>query len=419
MIAADAEVPRVSGSPSERNAEAQAVARLQERAPHDQLVLKDRALDVAAEGITIADARSPDRPLIYANEGFERVTGYAVTEVLGRNCRFLQGPDTDPAAVAEIRAAITDERECLVEILNYRRDGTTFWNRLSITPVRDDLGQVTHFIGIQSDVSARREAEHALRRAKEALEHDLQLAARVQHALLPPADLQVGGLHIARAFHPCTDLAGDAVGVVAFPHGPVGLYLLDVSGHGVGAALLSFTLNHMLSPSAEGALLVEETTAGPTFVPPSRVAERLNRQFPMDRTRQYFTFVYGVFDESSGRLQYVMAGHPAPILLPRAGTPAPLQGGGLPIGMIEHATYGDEVVNLEPGDRLYFYTDGAIEALDASEREFGYERLMAEIDRQRARPLRAGLDTIADLVRDWSRGQLRDDVTLLAIERCT
>jgi sigma-B regulation protein RsbU (phosphoserine phosphatase) len=87
--------------------------------------------------------------------------------------------------------------------------------------------------------------------------------------------------------------------------------------------------------------------------------------------------------------------------------------------MIEHATYGDEVVNLEPGDRLYFYTDGAIEALDASEREFGYERLMAEIDRQRARPLRAGLDTIADLVRDWSRGQLRDDVTLLAIERCT
>ena len=98
-------------------------ARLQERALEDQLALKDRALDVAAEGITIADARLPDRPLIYANEGFERVTGYAVAEVVGRNCRFLQGAGTDPAAVAE-------QRECVVEILNYQRDGTTSWNRL-------------------------------------------------------------------------------------------------------------------------------------------------------------------------------------------------------------------------------------------------------------------------------------------------
>jgi sigma-B regulation protein RsbU (phosphoserine phosphatase) len=407
----------VSPEPSEQNAESSAAARLQERAPADQLTLKDRALDVAAEGITIADARLPDRPLIYANEGFEHMTGYSVAEVLGRNCRFLQGPGSDPTAVAEIRAAVAGQRECVVELLNYRRDGTTFWNRLSITPVRNDLGEVTHFIGIQSDVTARREAEHGLRRAKEALEHDLQLAARVQQALLPPVELQLGGLRIARAFHPCTDLAGDAVGVVAFPHGQVGLYVLDVSGHGVGAALLSFTLNHMLSPSVEGALLIEETADGLSVVPPSRVAERLNRQFPMDRTQQYFTFVYGVFDASRGRFQYVIAGHPSPIFLPRTGPPAPLHGGGLPIGMIEHATYDDETVTLQPGDRLCFYTDGVIEALDASEQEFGSERLMAEVDRQRDRPLRAGLDHVADLVRDWSEGHLRDDVSLLAIER--
>ena len=408
----------MSPEPSEQNAESSATARLHERALADQLALKDRALDVAAEGITIADARLPDRPLIYANEGFERMTGYSVAEVLGRNCRFLQGPASDAAAVAEIRAAVAEQRECVVEILNYRRDGTTFWNRLSITPVRNDLGEVTHYIGIQSDVSARRQAEHGLRRAKEVLEHDLHLAARVQQALLPPVELQMGGLRVARAFHPCTDLAGDAVGVVAFPHGPVGLYLLDVSGHGVGAALLSFTLNHLLSPSAEGGLLLEETAAGLSVVPPSRVAERLNRQFPMDRTGQYFTFVYGVFDASSGRFQYAMAGHPAPILLPRAGTPTPLPGGGLPIGMIEHATYDDEAVILHPGDRLYFYTDGVVEALDASEQEFGSDRLMAEVDRQRGRPLRAGLDVVADLVRDWSGGRPRDDVSLLATERC-
>jgi sigma-B regulation protein RsbU (phosphoserine phosphatase) len=147
------------------------------------------------------------------------------------------------------------------------------------------------------------------------------------------------------------------------------------------------------------------------------VAERLNRQFPMDRTRQYFTFVYGVFDGSQGRIDYVLAGHPAPILLPRTGPPAPLPGRGLPIGMIENATFDDETAILQPGDRLYFYTDGVVEALDASDQEFGSVRLMAEVDRLRDRPLREGLDHVANLVQDWSQGQLRDDVSLLAVER--
>lgn len=392
-------------------------ARLHERAPLDQLALKDRALDVAAEGVTIADARLPDRPLIYVNEGFERVTGYPATEVLGRNCRFLQGRDTDPAAIAEIRAAVTGERECVVEILNYRRDGTPFWNRLSITPVRDERGEVTHFIGIQSDVSARRAAEEGLRQAKVALEDEVRLAARVQQSLLPPPEMHLPGLRVARAFHPCTDLAGDGMGVFPLPSGSVGLYLLDVSGHGVGAALLSFTLNHLLSPSREGPLLVEDAGDGPATVSPARLAGRLNRQFPMERTRQYFTLVYGAYDGSDGRFRYVVAGHPSPILLRRNEAPAELPGRGLPIGMIESASYRDEAVSLAPGDRIYFYTDGVTEALDASEVEFGPARLMAEIDRTRELPLGEGLERVADAVRNWSDGGPGDDVSLLAIER--
>ena len=344
-------------------------------------------------------------------------TGVAVEEVLGRNCRFLQGPGTDPVAVAEIRAAVAEHRECVVEILNHRKDGTTFWNRLSITPVRDDAGDVTHYIGVQSDVTARREAEQLLRRTTEALEQDLRLAARIQQALLPPPEVSLRDYRIAHAFRPCTNLAGDAVGIVPLPHRQVGLYILDVSGHGVGAALLSFTLNHLLSPSIEGALLAEETPAGPDVVAPSRVAERLNRQFPMDRTRQYFTLVYGILDESSGRFRYVMAGHPTPVILARDAPPTPLDGSGLPIGMIEHARFEDEVVTLRVGDRLYFYTDGVIEALDAAECDFGYARLLDEIVRHRDRPLREGLDLIAEAVRDWSGGHVRDDVSLLAIER--
>lgn len=381
------------------------------------LALKDRALDVAAEGITIADARLPDRPLIYANEGFERMTGYAIAEVMGRNCRFLQGPGTDPAATAEIRAALTECRACVVEILNYRKDGTTFWNRLSITPVRDGAGQVTHFIGIQSDVTARRLAEDGLRASKESLEQDLRLAARVQQALLPPPEFETGALGVARAFHPCDDLAGDAVGVVPLTPDRVAIYVLDVSGHGVGAALLSFTLTHLLSPAVGGALLTEDSGAGPVVIPPARVAERLNRQFPMDRTRQYFTLVYGVIEPHTGRFEYVTAGHPSPVLLPNGGAPRPVEGAGLPIGMLEDATYANASLTLAPGDRLYFYTDGAIEALDAGEAEFGLPRLLDTILRARNLPLRSGLEEVAAQVKAWCGGRLRDDVSLLAVER--
>jgi serine phosphatase RsbU (regulator of sigma subunit) len=173
----------------------------------------------------------------------------------------------------------------------------------------------------------------------------------------------------------------------------------------------------MLTPTSEGALLSEDTGRGPGVVAPCRVAERLNRQFPMDRTRQYFTLVYGVYDPAHSRFRYVMAGHPAPIALPRNGPAAPLQGRGLPIGMIADATFDDEAVILEPGDRLYFYTDGVIEALDAAEQEFGHVRLMAEIERLRNHPLRHGLDVIAETVVGWSGGRQSDDVSLLAIER--
>lgn len=383
----------------------------------DWLSLKDRALAVAAEGVTIADARSPGRPLIYVNEGFERMTGYPVAEALGRNCQFLQGPGTDVAAVTEIRTALIESSECLVEILNYRKNGTTFWNRLSITPVRAASGEVTHFIGIQSDVTVRRQAEDGLRRAKEALEHDLRLAARVQHALLPPPEVQVGGLRIAHAFHPCDDLAGDSVGIVPLADNRLGLYVLDVSGHGVGAALLSFTLTHLLSPAVDGSLVTGPHGAASGIVRPARVAEQLNRQFPMDRTRQYFTLVYGLIDPSSGRFQYVVAGHPVPVVLPRVGPPITVDGAGLPIGMIEEATFTDETLTLAPGDRLYFYTDGVIEAMNGAEEAFGHARLLEEIARWRNHPLRAGLDFVAAAVRDWSDGPLKDDVSLLAVER--
>jgi len=134
------------------------------------LRVKNRAMDTAPIGITIADATEPDEPLIYVNDQFESLTGYTKAEVIGRNCRFLQGEDTDPEAVTTIRDAIEAEEPVSVELRNYRKDGTGFWNHVTIAPIRDADGDVTQYVGFQEDVTDRTERERTLRRFRRAIE---------------------------------------------------------------------------------------------------------------------------------------------------------------------------------------------------------------------------------------------------------
>jgi len=271
-----------------------------ERVEPVPLGLKDRALAAAAEGITISDPSLPDNPLIYVNSGFERITGYPAAAVLGKNCRFLQGPDTDPEAAAIIRQAVIEETECTVEILNYRRDGSSFWNRLSITPVRDGRGRVTNFIGVQSDVTARRNAEEGLRLANDRMKNNLLAAAKVQQAMLPRTGPEAPGWEFAWRYQPCDELAGDTLNCFRLDETHIGLYIIDVSGHGAAASLLSAALSRTLLPLPGQSVLYTTSPTEPsgrTITPPQIVAERLNRQFPFDdRTGQFFTMVYGVLD---------------------------------------------------------------------------------------------------------------------------
>jgi PAS domain S-box-containing protein len=118
-----------------------------------ELELKNRAMDEAPVGIVITDPAQDDNPIIYANERFQQLTGYAEDEILGRNCRFLQGEDTDPEPVATMREAVDNQEPVTVELRNYRNDGAEFWTRVSIAPVKNDDGNVTHFVGFQQDVT--------------------------------------------------------------------------------------------------------------------------------------------------------------------------------------------------------------------------------------------------------------------------
>lgn len=116
-------------------------------------------VNASNDGIVVAEQEGDDNILIYVNPAFEALTGYSADEILYQDCRFLQGDDRDQEALRQLRDAIRAGQPCQVTLRNYRKDGSLFWNELSVTPVLNEADQLTYFIGIQKDVTARVEAE--------------------------------------------------------------------------------------------------------------------------------------------------------------------------------------------------------------------------------------------------------------------
>ncbi len=139
------------------------------------LRLKTQAIEESSIGITIGDANDPETPIVYANRGFETLTGYPMPEVHGRNCRFLQGEATDEETVDEIRRAVDAEESIRTEILNYRANGTPFWNELTIAPVMDpETREITHYVGLQKDVTAKKRRDRLIEVLDRVLRHNLR-----------------------------------------------------------------------------------------------------------------------------------------------------------------------------------------------------------------------------------------------------
>ena len=149
--------------------------------------LLDRAVAASSNGIVITDPKMPDNPIIYVNPAFEEISGYTAEEVRGRNCRFLQGGYHEQPALDELREALTEERECRVVLRNYRKDGTPFWNELYVSPVHDEDGLLTNFVGVQNDITERRRIEEVLRESEE------RFRATFEHAAVGAAHVGIDG----------------------------------------------------------------------------------------------------------------------------------------------------------------------------------------------------------------------------------
>lgn len=374
-------------------------------------------LDTAVDGIITIDE---NRIIISVNAAVEKMFGYCQEELIGRNVDVLMPEpfhtEHDTYVQNYLRSGVTKIIGIGREVRGKRKDGSVFPMELAVsesTVVNQRL-----FTGIIRDITERKEVEEKLQDAYQLIRSDLEAAATIQKNLLPGASI-LGSVRFDWLFIPSSFVAGDIFNYFHIDEGVTGFYLLDVSGHGVPAAMLSVSMNWMLSNMLQNGGNGQSKLSRHQMTSPSQVLDRLNTIFGESRTAgQYITMIYGVLDCNSNRLTMSQAGLPAPVYCSAAGVSSIIGSGGFPIGLIPDATYEDEAIDFYPGDRLFLYSDGITECCNAEAIQFSDERLVALTETGAGQKLDNLLGKIEATLYAW-RGEnaFDDDVTLLAIER--
>ncbi len=326
----------------------------------DELRVRDRAIEAASVGIDIADANHSLWPAIYVNPALCKISGFTRNELIGRNVlELVCGRDYAPAILEQLRQAVAEGREASEVLRCYTPRGEPFWDEVTISPVKDEEGQIGHVIEIHNDITERRRAE--------AERHALEIARHIQQSLLPAQPLHAFGLEVAGLCVPATQVGGDYFDYFTTACG-IDAVVADVSGHSVGAALIM----------AEARSILKVEVCGPVCIGVAELLAVLNDVLfeDLDRAELFITLFYVRYDVQSGRLAYANAGHNRPLLIRNGETTCTqLDSDGLILGVQKGETFEEKSLSLAPGDRLLLYTDGIVEAQNPAGEFYGLNRL--------------------------------------------
>lgn len=263
------------------------------------------------------------------------------------------------------------------------------------------------------------DANESLLRKQKRLDDDLRAAALIQHSLIPSKPPAMRSVAMAWRFLPCHHIGGDLFNVHRLDPRTVGVYLLDVSGHGVPAAMVTVSVSQSLVPQAGITKRIIGSGPGARYeiTQPGEVLKRLDDTYPLDRFSRHFTICYLLLDAETGAVRYSTAGHPAPILQRRHGKLETLDCGGTIIGIGAPIPFSEGSVELAQGDRLFLYTDGLIELADENGSQYGSERLHEAIEDGLSLGIDAACGRILDDALEHARpASPLDDISLLGIE---
>ncbi len=291
------------------------------------------------------------------------------------------------------------------------------------------LARVRVQLKIRSLTLSLKESNESLKRAleelekrQERIEDDLRAAAIIQTSLLPDSPPVVDTMKFAWEFKPSYKIGGDIFNLFFVDESHLGVYVLDVSGHGVPSAMVAVTVSQLLRPpdSVSGSSIVCKRIEDPPcfeIVSPSRVLATLDKAYPIERFEKFFTISYLVLDCDTGRVNYSNAAHPFPIVVRRDGTLELLDKGGSIIGLGTGEGFEEGEAQLDPGDRLYVYTDGIVEYRNSDRVFFGQKRFFDILTESRSLSLHRTLRRVIETLEAFDASLApQDDITLLGIE---
>ncbi|WP_029896043.1 SpoIIE family protein phosphatase [Desulfohalovibrio reitneri] len=267
------------------------------------------------------------------------------------------------------------------------------------------------------DVSELEQSRRDLMESKAQLDRDIEAAAEIQRSLLPSASPIARRLRFGWNFRPCAGVGGDLFHVARLDEKRVGMYMLDVCGHGVSAAMITVSVSRMMRP--ETGMLFKPGGGGEPL-PPSGVMSMLEREYPFERFGSYFTMLYMIVDTEQGEMVWCSAGHPWPVLARRVGgetSVRTLDSEGPAIGIGADVPFSDRRLRLRQGDRVILYTDGILERADDEGEQYGEGRMFTDALRTADRPISEAMNAmLRDVLAFGGDTPPQDDIALLGFD---
>ncbi len=260
-----------------------------------------------------------------------------------------------------------------------------------------------------------------LEKKQERIENDLKAAAIIQRSLLPESPPELDTVNFAWEFRPSHKIGGDIFNLFFVDDHHLGIYVLDVSGHGVPSAMVAVTVSQLLRPptGVESSILKKRIPSPPYYkiIPPAEVLATLDITYPIERFEKFFTMSYMIFNYQSGNISYSNAAHPFPVIVRKNGNLEFLEKGGSIIGLGTGEGFEEGSAKLEPGDRMFLYTDGILEYRNAEKLFFGQERFHSILRGSRDLPLDRALKKVIESLEAFDKDLIpQDDITILGIE---
>ncbi len=354
------------------------------------------AVQETDDSILITDSQGS---IIYVNSGFEKATGYSRSEALGKNPSILKSGHHDQEFYNQLWKTIKNGQHFRGTILNKKKNGELYWSEQTITPIKNERGEITNYVSVLKDIT------HLIERQR--LEHEVELAAEIQLNVIPESLPSIPGFNVGARLKPARTVSGDFFDIIRINENKVGVLIGDVIDKGMPAAILMARVHALIS---SGAGRIEK---------PKELLLEVNAHLSRFKASlQFATVLYGVLDCQSMEFSYARAGHEPPMLLLPDGTVKSMDHQlGMVLGLYEDVTLDEQQIKLQPGTSLLLYTDGVVDCQDIQGNFFGLEGIINALKSSNGLSAQAICDRLIHSLEAYQQnGQQYDDIAVVALQ---